>query len=98
MGRLDCGDKHFLKNDGGSCYTTCLYSMDTKTILSAFLFLGLTAHVSAQIYIPNHKHVNIGLVYPVSNNGMQAKAYTNCFSLNLLAGFSGGETGVSLAG
>ena len=72
--------------------------MDTKTILSAFFFLGITAHVSAQIYIPDTKHVNIGVVYPISNSGMQAKAYTNCFSLNLLAGFSGGETGVSLAG
>ena len=72
--------------------------MDTQKIFTAILFLGFTANVSAQIYIPDTKHVNIGIVYPVSNNGMRAKAYTNCFSLNLLAGFSGGETGVSLAG
>ena len=72
--------------------------MDTKKILSVFLFLGVAANVSAQIYIPDTKHVNIGVVYPVSSNGTQAKAYVNCFSLNLLAGFSSGETGVSLAG
>jgi hypothetical protein len=72
--------------------------MDTKKILSVLLFLGVAANVSAQIYIPDTKHVNIGVVYPVSSNGTQAKAYVNCFSLNLLAGFSSGETGISLAG
>jgi len=72
--------------------------MDTTKILSAILFLGVTANASAQIYIPDTRHVNIGVVYPVSSNGRQAQAYTNCFSLNLLAGLSNAETGLSLAG
>lgn len=72
--------------------------MDTKIILTTFLFLGFARSNTAQVITPDVKHVNIGFVYPISTNGMQAKAYTNYFSLNVLAGLSGAETGVSLAG
>ena len=44
------------------------------------------------------RHVNIGLIYPISTNGVQAKTYTNYFSLNAVAGLSRAETGLSLAG
>jgi len=44
------------------------------------------------------KHVNIGLTYPVSTNGTQARHYTNTFSLHLAVGLSASETGVSIAG
>jgi hypothetical protein len=42
--------------------------------------------------------VNIGLVYPISTNGTRAALDTNVFSLNLLAGISAAEKGISFAG
>jgi hypothetical protein len=72
--------------------------MKTKNFITALLILGVAGKIDAQITIPDNKHVNVGVVYPVSSNGRQAKSIVNCFSLNLLAGFSAGETGLSLAG
>jgi hypothetical protein len=42
--------------------------------------------------------VNIGLVYPISTNGTHAALDTNILSINLLAGVSAAEKGVSFAG
>lgn len=42
--------------------------------------------------------VNIGLVYPISTNGIRATECSNSFSLNAIAGVSRTETGLSIAG
>jgi hypothetical protein len=72
--------------------------MNEKIIITVLLILSAAATANAQITIPDNKHVNVGVVYPVSSNGHQAKSIVNCFSFNLLAGFSAGETGLSIAG
>ena len=72
--------------------------MDTKIILATLLFFSVLRNATAQSGVPDVKHINIGIVYPISSNGMQARTYTNSFSLNAIAGLSRGETGLSLAG
>src|ERR1700744_230495 len=72
--------------------------MDTKIIFTTLIFFGIFGNASAQSGVPDVKHINIGIVYPISSNGMQAKTYTNSFSLNAVAGLSRAETGLSLAG
>jgi hypothetical protein len=72
--------------------------MDTKIILTTLLFFSVAGNATAQSGIPDVKHINIGLIYPISTNGVQAKTYTNYFSLNAIAGLSRAETGLSLAG
>lgn len=44
------------------------------------------------------KPINLGVFYPISTNGREARQYVNGLSLNLLVGVSGGETGVAAAG
>jgi hypothetical protein len=46
----------------------------------------------------NTRSVNIGLVYPISTNGLNAPQCSNYFSLNAIAGVSRAETGTSIAG
>jgi hypothetical protein len=72
--------------------------MDTKIIFTTLLFFSVLRNAAAQSGIPDVKHINIGLIYPISSNGWQAKTYTNSFSLNAVAGLSRAETGLSLAG
>lgn len=50
--------------------------------------------VSAQ----EHQKVHIGLVYPVSTNGVRAAAVSNSISLHAVAGVSAGENGVAISG
>jgi hypothetical protein len=42
--------------------------------------------------------VHVGLIYPISSNGIQAAKYTNRFSLHAIAGVSRNETSVAIAG
>lgn len=42
--------------------------------------------------------VHVSFVPPLSTNGMQAPAYTNAFSFNMLVGISKNETGVTFGG
>lgn len=42
--------------------------------------------------------VHIGLIYPISSNGVKAVQYTNRFSLHAIAGLSKNETAVTIAG
>lgn len=42
--------------------------------------------------------VHIGLIYPLSTNGVQAAQYTNYFSLHAIAGLSGTEKGFAASG
>jgi hypothetical protein len=44
------------------------------------------------------KSIHVGFIYPISNHGAQANAYTNVFSLHAIAGLSKGETGVTISG
>jgi hypothetical protein len=41
---------------------------------------------------------HVGFIYPISTNGLDAKAYTNIFSFHALAGVSGGEKAFCLSG
>jgi hypothetical protein len=71
----------------------------TSFFLKAAAILILAAsffNADAQTKSPLHK--NIGLIYPVSTNGRSAPKDTNNFSLNLLAGVSAAERGVTIAG
>ena len=68
------------------------------TILKIWTFF-LIVFASTNSYAQNDRaKTNIGLVYPLSSNGTQAPRDTNSFSLNLIAGVSAAERGVSLAG
>jgi len=41
---------------------------------------------------------HVGLIYPLSTNGIDAAEYTNSFSLHAIAGISKAETGVAVSG
>lgn len=42
--------------------------------------------------------VHVGVIYPVSSNGLLANEYTNNFSFHLIAGVSAGEHGAAISG
>lgn len=42
--------------------------------------------------------VHLGIIYPLSTNGSDATNYINNFSLHLIGGLSGGETGACISG
>lgn len=69
------------------------------TILKIWTFF-LIVFASTNIYAQNNERAktNIGLVYPLSSNWTSAPRDTNNFSLNLIAGVSAAECGVSIAG
>lgn len=60
------------------------------------LLIGWTSTTIAQDKA--RSTVNVGLVYPISTNGMRAKECTNAFSLNAIGGISRAETGLSISG
>ncbi|NLR61352.1 hypothetical protein HGH93_24845 [Chitinophaga polysaccharea] len=62
-------------------------------IIALFFFAG-NSFAQTPLTSPAH----IGLVYPLSSNGKNAAAYTNHFSLHIIAGLSKAETGVAIAG
>ncbi|MBS0026963.1 hypothetical protein ACTJJ0_00505 [Chitinophaga sp. 22321] len=63
-------------------------------IAVSVLFLVNSAYAQTPLTSPAH----IGLVYPLSSNGKNAAAYTNHFSLHIIAGLSKAETGAAIAG
>ncbi|MDR7132352.1 hypothetical protein J2X69_004719 [Algoriphagus sp. 4150] len=69
-------------------------TLELKITLLSFLFLGIISISYAQEKSPAH----LGLFYPVSTHGTTAADYTNDFSLHLLTGLSGGETGAAIYG
>ncbi|CAL1519880.1 hypothetical protein [Chitinophaga sp. MM2321] len=71
-------------------------SLNRNILLSLTALCSFTVSVSAQSALTSVAHV--GLVYPLSTNGKNAAAYTNSFSLHLIAGVSKSETGVAIAG
>lgn len=58
------------------------------------LFFVTAAYAQTPLTSPAH----IGFVYPLSSNGKNAAAYTNHFSLHIIAGVSKAETGAAIAG
>lgn len=71
--------------------------MTLKTILSATLLLSYVAGFAQQSQT-QHSNIHLGLVYPLSSNGIQAKNYSNEFSLHALAGVSASEKAFCAAG
>src|ERR1700754_1102365 len=71
--------------------------MDTRSLLFIVLVV-LTTLPDVYAQTPKYSNAHIGFVYPLSTNGRQAKEYSNSFSLHALAGVSGAETGIALAG
>lgn len=71
-----------------------------KIITFALAALVVHKDVQAQAQTRPLKHApaHVGLVYPLSTNGRQAKEYSNNFSLHAIAGVSGAETGIALSG
>src|SRR5690349_17094446 len=61
-------------------------------IVALLALTGVRAQDSAK------KYVNIGFVYPISTNGLEAKSRTNYLSLNAFGGLSYAETGLCVAG
>ncbi|PSL47784.1 hypothetical protein CLV51_102644 [Chitinophaga niastensis] len=72
------------------------FNLSSKIILSlgAFFCFAIAANAQSHLTSP----ANIGLVYPLSSNGKNAAAYTNHFSLHIIAGVSKSETGAAIAG
>jgi len=71
------------------------YSGSVK-IIFALPMLALNFYANAQAVHTNK--VNIGFAYPISTNGTHAAADTNYFSLNIIAGLSAAERGLTFAG
>lgn len=73
--------------------------MTFKSIITAAVGICLTVNTYAQ---QNDKQkeapAHIGLIYPLSTNGVNAINYTNDFSLHAIAGVSGGEKALCLSG
>jgi hypothetical protein len=65
-----------------------------KILMSGCLIIFLFLSVAAQENRPAH----IGLIYPISTNGIDATSYSNNFSVHAIAGLSGGESGLALYG
>lgn len=77
-------------------YKNILFSAKTILVTGTLISLGLQT-ASAQQNNSRDK-INVGLIYPLSSNGMSAPRDTNRFSLNLIAGVSAKETGTAIAG
>lgn len=71
-----------------------MQTSELKIYILSFIFLGIISVSYAQEKSPAH----LGLFYPVSTHGTTAADYTNAFSLHLLTGLSGGETGAAIYG
>lgn len=73
-----------------------------KKIIIATLFMLLTLLALAQKEQKGHKErktaLHVGLIYPISSNGVHAGEYTNNLSFHAIAGYSGAETGLAAAG
>ena len=64
---------------------------------AGFFLLLLTHHLVANAQYHSSK-INIGIIYPLSSNGRNAPLDSNDLSINLLAGVSAVERGLSFAG
>ncbi len=62
------------------------------------IILPVLVAVSTQLHGQTVSNANIGLFYPLSTRGTHARADTNLFSFNLIAGISAAERGVAFSG
>ncbi len=69
-------------------------TLQLKLALLSFLFFTFISISYAQEKSPAH----VGVFYPISTHGTEAADYTNNFSLHVLTGLSGGETGAAIYG
>jgi hypothetical protein len=76
-----------MKNYSG-IITRVLY---TIIAISAFSFSSFSQSDSI-------RPIHVGLVYPISSNGLKAAEYTNRFSLHAIAGLSNNETSAAITG
>lgn len=72
--------------------------MTLKTIITAALGLSLAFNATAQDKKEKTGYAHIGLIYPLSTNGIRAIEYNNIFSLHAIAGISGGEQAFCASG
>lgn len=73
--------------------------MKTKSIRIAIVAIFvLTQHSSSAVAQIKENSAHVGLIYPLSNHWLQAKEYSNVFSLHALAGVSKNEKAISIAG
>lgn len=69
----------------------------TRRILHTALLLFCFASASLA-QTARKAAVHVGVIYPVSSNGLLANEYTNNFSFHLIAGVSAGERGAAISG
>jgi len=76
------------------------YKNSILSIILKIWTLFLVLFSGTNIYAQNSDRAktNIGLVYPLSSNWTSAPRDTNNFSLNLIAGVSAAERGITIAG
>lgn len=74
-----------------------IYFISRKIFLAlSFVFIWLSFSALAQTEKTRLMHV--GLIYPISSNGLNAPEFTNKFSLHAISGISKKETGVAISG
>ncbi|GLU54304.1 hypothetical protein [Dyadobacter frigoris] len=74
-----------------------IYFNSRKIFLAhSFVFICFSLSVLAQNEKTRLMHV--GLIYPVSSNGLNAAEFTNKFSLHAISGISKNEIGVAISG
>ncbi|MBE9464551.1 hypothetical protein ACFP1I_04790 [Dyadobacter subterraneus] len=61
-----------------------------------FFFIGFS--ISALAQEERTRLMHIGLIYPISSNGLNAAEFTNKLSLHAIGGVSKNETGVAISG
>lgn len=72
--------------------------MTFKSIITAALGISLAFNAAAQKDTEKKGYAHIGLIYPLSTNGIKAIEYNNIFSLHAIAGVSGGEQAFCASG
>src|ERR1700743_1835297 len=64
----------------------------------SLLCVMLLTNIFGRAQAPKRSIVHIGLVYPISTNGLQAAQFSNPISVHAIAGLSKDETGLAVAG
>jgi hypothetical protein len=73
--------------------------MNVRFLLSILLALSLSASIQAQDSTATRKNLaDVGLVYPISTEGVSSRLYTNSLCIYIIYGITGNVTNVALAG
>ena len=72
-----------------------IFMTTKRTFFSTILFALYALSVSAQ---DKHAPIHIGLIYPLSTNGIHAGEYSNTISLHAITGVSASEEAMAAAG